>query len=230
MKKIIIIIIVTLFQLSVSAQQFEGMDFSKAFEAGMERRADIFNVMATRTNGCIEFVGGSIMEDCEWSELFDNPKIINRGIDGNTTADVLNRIDELVRHKPSKVFLETGTRDLSNGVGVDTIVNNVSKITKLFFKENPDTRFYIFSILPSGQASSTLMPGMQNVSNEDILALNTQLKSFCKKNKFIYIDLYPYFLGRDKTGLDTRLGDNNSKLSISGYGLLKNLITKYVNE
>lgn len=230
MKKFIVPIVIIIFNLSVSAQQFGGMDFSKAFEAGMERRADMFEVMATRTNECIEFVGGSIMEDCEWSEIFDNPKIINRGISGNTSVDILNRIDELIRHKPSKVFLETGTSDLSNGIGIDTIVNNISKITQFFHRENPDTRFYIFSILPSVPAGSGPIPGMKNVSNDDILALNIQLKSFCKKNKFTYIDLYPYFLGEDKTSLDTSLGNSNSRLSVSGYGLLKELIAEYVNE
>ncbi len=229
MKRTGILFIIAIFHLTVTAQGFSGMDFSKAFAAGMERRADIFRIMAVKT-GCIEFVGGSIMEDCEWKELFDNPNIINRGIDGNTTVDVLNRTEELTRHKPSKVFLEIGTRDLDNGVGMDTIIDNISKITRSFLAEKPDTRIYIFSVLPAGQARPGAMPGMPAASNDDVMAFNARLKSFCEKNRFTWLDLYPNFLNEDETGLDASLGNSNSRLSVSGYGLLKDLLSEYVNQ
>jgi lysophospholipase L1-like esterase len=230
MKKIIVIIAFVLCQLSVSAQPAPGMDFSKAFKAGMDRRAGIFEIMPARTNGCIEFAGGSIMEDCEWSELFKNPKIINRGIDGNTTVDVLSRMNELTRHKPAKVFLEIGTSDLGNGVPADTIAGNIGKIVQLFLKANPKTELYILSILPAAPAGPNPMPGMGKFKKEDILALNNLLKSFCVKNKITYIDLFSSFVADDGVTLNTKFGNSNSKLSGSGYLFLKDIITTYVND
>lgn len=229
MKRTGILFIIALFPFTVTAQNFERMDFSKAFVAGMERRADIFRVMATN-NGCIEFAGGSIMEDCEWKELFDNPRIINRGIDGNTTVDVLNRTEELTRHKPSKVFLEIGAKDLDNGVGMDTIIDNINRITRSFLAENSDTKIYIFSVLPAGKAAPGVMPGLPAATNDDVVAFNARLESFCKENRLTYLDLYPNFLNEDKTGLDVSLGISNSRLSVSGYGLLKDLLSDHVNQ
>lgn len=226
MKKINFLLFITIFHLSVLAQQPEELDFSKAFKAGMERRADIFKVLATH-NKCIEFVGGSIAEDCEWRELFNDSNIINRGIDGNTTIDVLNRMDELVRHSPSKVFLEIGTSDLGNGIRIDTIINNISEIAQYFSSVKSDSKIYIFSILPPGPDT---MPGMNLISNNDVLALNAQLKALCEEYDMTYLDLYSSFLDENKTGLNTRLGRNNLKLSVAGYALLKELITNYVHE
>jgi lysophospholipase L1-like esterase len=90
--------------------------------------------------------------------LFENPNVLSRGIDGNTTADVLNRMDAIVRHKPSKVFLEIGTRDLDNGITVADIVDNISKITKSFPDAKSDARIYIFSVLPSAPVITGATP------------------------------------------------------------------------
>ncbi|WP_321347809.1 GDSL-type esterase/lipase family protein [uncultured Draconibacterium sp.] len=228
MKRVIILVVIAVLNIAAFAQGQGGIDFSKAFIAGKERRADIFTIMATKT-GCIEFVGGSIMEDCEWKELFDNPNIINRGIDGNTTDEVLGRTAELTRHKPTKVFLEIGTQDLNGGVGIDTVVNNISKIAKAFLAEKTDTRIYIFSVLPAAKADPNAPFRMPAASNDNVVAMNTKLKTLCEKSNLIYLDLYTKFLNKDKTALDAKLGTSNSKLSVAGYGLLGDLIYEYVN-
>lgn len=229
MKRAIILVVIVVFNLAAFAQGPGGIDFSKAFAAGKERRADIFTIMAAKT-GCIEFVGGSIMEDCEWKELFDNSNIINRGIDGNTTVEVLNRIAELTRHKPTKVFLEIGTQDLNSGVGIDTIIDNINKIAQAFLAEKADTRIYVFSVLPAAKANPNAPFRMPAASNDDVVAMNTKLKSLCEKSNLTYLDLYANFLNKDKTALDAGLGTSNSKLTVAGYGLLGELITEYVND
>ncbi len=231
MKRVSLLFIIAIFHLTVSAQGFGGIDFSRAFVAGKERRADIFKIMPVN-KGCIEFVGGSIMEDCEWKELLNNPTIINRGIDGDDTGDVLNRTEELIRHNPSKVFLEIGTQDLSGGTEIESIVENIGKITQAVLESNSSTKVYVFSILPAAGASPGAMPGPggAGVSNEDVKVINARLESLCKDTKMTYLDLYPHFLNEEKTGLDSSLGSSNSKLSVAGYGLLGKLLSEYVND
>ena len=228
MKRASILFVIILFHFAVCAQGFGNIDFSKAFIAGKERRADIFEIMATKT-GCIEFVGGSIIEDCEWKELFNNANIINRGIDGNTTGEVLNRTAELIRHKPSKVFLEIGAKDLDDGVAIDTIISNISKIVQTFLAENSKTKIYIFSVLPAAQVNKNAAFPMPLASNASVVALNEALQALCEQKKIGYLDLYASFLNKDKTALNAAFGISNSKLSVAGYGLLGKLIFEYVN-
>src|SRR3712207_850541 len=52
----------------------------------------------------ILFLGDSISDYCEWSEFFPNKRIKNRGIAGDTTDGILNRIDEVIQSKPEKLF------------------------------------------------------------------------------------------------------------------------------
>lgn len=56
------------------------------------------------------FLGDSHMEQCEWQEFFPGKKVANRGIGGETTSGLLQRIEAL---PPARlVFLQIGINDL----------------------------------------------------------------------------------------------------------------------
>lgn len=63
----------------------------------------------------IVFLGDSITEKIDWRELFSYPNIVNRGIGSDTITGVNNRIDSIVKLRPSKVFLMIGINDISLG-------------------------------------------------------------------------------------------------------------------
>ncbi len=77
------------------------------------------------TKGDIVFLGNSITDGAEWSELFADNRMKNRGISGDISAGVLHRIDEVVQRKPSKIFLLIGTNDLARGISSDSVVKNI---------------------------------------------------------------------------------------------------------
>ena len=57
----------------------------------------------------IVFLGDSITEGAQnWKKYFDNNRIANRGIGGDTTEGVLARLDEIYYYKPLAVFLLIG--------------------------------------------------------------------------------------------------------------------------
>ena len=80
-----------------------------------------------KTNGDIIFIGNSITDGAEWSELFADNRIKNRGISGDISAGVLNRLDEIVNRKPAKVFLLIGVNDLSRNISTDSIFKNITR-------------------------------------------------------------------------------------------------------
>src|SRR5688500_7347332 len=59
----------------------------------------------TDTRGDMVFIGNSITDGAEWSELFNDLDIKNRGISGDVSAGVLHRLKEEAQRKPAKVFL-----------------------------------------------------------------------------------------------------------------------------
>lgn len=69
----------------------------------------------------IIFLGNSITDGCNWSELLDEPRAKNRGISGDRTEGILDRLDEVLDSKPIKVFLMIGINDLGAGKSVNFI-------------------------------------------------------------------------------------------------------------
>ncbi len=206
----------------LSAQPGARMDFSKAFQAGKDRRADIFRTMEPKT-GSILFAGGSIMEDCEWKELFANEDILNRGIDGSTVQELVDRIPELLRHKPSKAFIEIGSSDLAT-LGADAVLEGTSKVADALL--GAGAQVYVFSVLPPGAGGG--MMGGSPVSPETVKAYNRSLKSYCDRSGATFLDMYEAFEGSDGK-INPKYGNSNTKLSVAGYSRLREFLEPYVN-
>src|SRR5262245_42410399 len=83
-------------------------------QAGYDRWRTQFDILPP-PHDSIVFLGDSITELCHWSELLQNPSVLNRGIGGDTTQDILNRVDQIYRLRPQKLFLMIGVNDLIQG-------------------------------------------------------------------------------------------------------------------
>lgn len=187
-----------------------------------------YDVLPEHSGGII-FVGDSITDDCEWNELFDNPDILNRGIDGNTTGTVLARVHELTRHQPEKLFLGIGTNDLP-GTPLGKVMSNIREIVETFASESPDTKIYIQSVLPVGPRPMFMNMGNSDEKNRLIVELNRMYKEFCAERGLTYIDNHSLFLAEDGINLDPELGCDDLHLMGAGYMVWKKNVEPYVNE
>lgn len=77
-----------------------------------DQRATLFEVLPTSKKDII-FLGNSITNGGEWAELLGNPHVKNRGISGDRTDGVLDRLHVITKGKPAKIFLLIGINDLS---------------------------------------------------------------------------------------------------------------------
>ena len=78
----------------------------------------------SRNSHSIVFLGNSLTQNFELSEFFPNHKIKNRGINGDVSAGILNRVKSITALHPSKIFIEMGINDLGTGVSNDRILKN----------------------------------------------------------------------------------------------------------
>lgn len=62
------------------------------------------------TSKDIIFLGNSITNGGEWSELLNNKHVKNRGISGDICMGVYDRLDAVLKGKPAKIFLLIGIR------------------------------------------------------------------------------------------------------------------------
>lgn len=179
------------------------------------------------TKGEIIFLGNSITDGCEWSELLNNPKVKNRGISGDTTDGVLYRLSEVTRSQPAKVFLLIGINDLSRGVSKDTVFSNICKIANRIRKDSPKTRVFVQNILPVND-SFGLFKNHTN-KTEDVIWVNTQLKTWCAKENVGFVDLYSRFKASDSEKMNSQYTNDGLHLLGDGYLLWAEIIKPYLS-
>ncbi|MEO1187318.1 MAG: GDSL-type esterase/lipase family protein, partial [Cyanobacteria bacterium J06636_27] len=103
----------------------------------------------TESNNSILFLGDSLTDEGEWTELLRNKNIINRGISGDTTRRILNRLDAVVNTKPKQIFLMVGINDFVNEKkSIEEVLDKYKIILKELKTKIPQTEVFIQSVLP----------------------------------------------------------------------------------
>jgi|GEM_PF-915956 len=170
----------------------------------------------------IIFVGNSITQGCNWSVLFSNPSIINRGVGGDTTKGVLTRLPEILNSKPAKIFLNIGINDLGKNMRIEHIIQNYEAILDLIQTSSPTTKVYVQSVLPTNNHPER--------NNDSIIALNSQIKTLAERKSMKYINLFDSYLDTNGNLKIEHTYDGLHLKREGGYEIWKTLIEKDVNE
>ncbi len=180
------------------------------------QRATLFEVLPTSKSDII-FLGNSITNGGEWAELLRNPHAKNRGISGDTTQGVLDRLSTITKGKPSKIFLLIGTNDLSRGKSVDEVAKNVEKIVERVKRESPKTKLYVQSVFPVNPKFNKFLGHMNR--QKDIAALNAKIKAVAARHGVTYIDVYKSLVTPSTDVMNPEY--TNDGLHLLGKGYLK---------
>lgn len=187
-----------------------------------DHRKSIFESLPDDENEII-FLGDSFVDFAEWSELFNNAKIKNRGIAGDRTDGVLQRLEEVLSSSPAKIFMMIGYNDLSKGRKIPEIVKNIKEILDSIKTNSPKTEIYIQSVLP---LDKSIYKG--NVDNRDIINLNDQLARLCELNGVVYIDLFSAFCDANNQLMKEFASSDGLHLNGKAYLKWKSILEKYI--
>ena len=186
----------------------------------------------------VVFLGNSITNGLRRHfSKFNRSDLVNRGIDGDISLGILERLDELIYYKPKAVFILIGLNDFFNDltkmpeVTPKFVSKNIIKAANLIKRANPKTKIYLQTILPintqqylsklkkdTGNSYYWLEPSFEININEQILKTNEILRN----NKiFQVIDLHPLFI--DKNNI------MNEKYSTDGVHLNKLGYQKWID-
>jgi len=145
--------------------------------------------------GRVIFLGNSITEMGDWKKATGDSTVINRGIGGDITYGVLNRLKDITDRQPSKVFLLIGINDIGKDIPDAVIVGNDLKIVKEIQTKCPQTQIYVESVLP---INSTLSNFPQHYDKgEHILALNKLLQANAAAGNYTYVNIFNLFADTD---------------------------------
>lgn len=160
------------------------------------------------------FLGNSLTAYTNWNELLAMPQAKNRGISGDTSFGILERLDEIIEGKPAMVFLLIGINDISRNVPDSLILRNHQKIITRLKKGSPKTMIFLQTLLPVNNTFTRYKRHYNK--DEHIAAVNKGLKKLAAKEEITLIDLHPHFL--DKEGrLDKAYTEEGLHLNAAGY-------------
>lgn len=178
-----------------------------------DQKLSLFEKMPAKKN-LVVWLGDSITDNGEWCELFPGQPVMNRGISSDNTFGVLNRIGEVTRRKPRKIFIMIGINDIARGIPDPVIIQNYRRIIDSVQLQTPATRIMVQSILPTNNEFS-LFSGYQN-KMDHIRYVNRQLQIICAEKKLDYINLFDAFVDHDGK-LDKKYTNDGVHLTGDGY-------------
>jgi len=163
-------------------------------QTSTQSRTDVYSFLVEQfrtlpvTNKDIVFVGNSITFWGNWLEMTGNRHIKNRGIPGEHTYGLLERLDYILKGKPRKIFIMIGINDLGKGLPDSVILKNWHDIISKVIIQTPKTKVYVHSILPTNPSFGRLKHLYGHESH--IRYINTELEKITKQYpNFIFVDL-----------------------------------------
>jgi lysophospholipase L1-like esterase len=168
------------------------------------------------------FIGDSITEGFPVHELLPGKLIINRGISGTSSGEILEYLSpRWLEDGPDQVFLCLGTNDIARDIGDDAILENLSGIfdKACSFSTKENLRFYLTSLFPTRDNPPR--------PNERINQLNIKIHRLAESYQQSYLHLNVFF--RDETNrLEKSFTDDGLHLNREGYkrwaGLIDGLV------
>ena len=175
----------------------------------------------------IIMLGNSITEaGGDWAQKMNDKHIVNRGIIGDNVSGVHDRIDEIIKGKPNKIFLMIGINDVSHHQPTDFIVNEISELIEEIRVNSPRTSIYIQSILPINESFGQYT--RLNGRSDQVPEINSKLKVLAKNWNLTYIDLFPLFVEPGTHILRANLTGDGIHISEEGYTIWRKELAKHL--
>jgi lysophospholipase L1-like esterase len=184
-------------------QEVAGKIYFTFYNAG--KRSNFKKENRTLTQDPVVFFGDSITDYCDLKTYYPEYVTVNRGISGNTTTDLLNRMQVSVYDAhPSEVVLLIGINDMMNeGNRPSEVAPRYEQIVKQIREHCPKAKLVCQSVYPGWKGD----PEKANMGMTfpldgfaaDILELNGYIKKICEKYDCVYADIHAVLRKEDDT-------------------------------
>lgn len=175
----------------------------------------------------IVFLGDSIVRLWNISDSFHRPEYLNRGIDSQTSADMLIRYrQDVIDLQPSAVVILAGVNDFAEGYvnanrsGEEILANlEANDETMAELAEMHHIRPIFISLLPLHSYTSRARKTYLKVSPALIVAADRWLQMYCSQHHYLYINAFSAMV--DQRGMMRKdLSDDGIHPNLAGYTVL----------
>ncbi|MGE0038189.1 MAG: GDSL-type esterase/lipase family protein [Xanthobacteraceae bacterium] len=168
----------------------------------------------------IVMLGDSLTEAGPWTDLTGCLQIANRGIGGDTTTKLRDRLDEVIALRPRAIFLMIGVNDLTLKIARETTLENLRAILARLSGSGAQVFFsYVLPVTASYHKKRI---------NRDITGLNGEIAKLAYGvPNVMLIDARPQLRGDDGF-LRREFSYDGLHLTPKGYAVLRDAVAPYI--
>jgi lysophospholipase L1-like esterase len=224
---------------SIPSTGFPGLDEYRASRISiytddfgqLARYREADAALAPAGENLVVFLGDSITDYWRLPDYFPGKPYINRGIDGQTTPQMLVRFrQDVIALHPKVLVVLAGTNDIAGVTGRtsnEDIEANYASMAEMARAHR--IRMVFASILPVYNYTHDAEESFALRPRDRILALNKWLKHYCAKNGFVYLDYFSALV--DERGMLKRaLADDGLHPTDAGYKIMAPLAEKAIQK
>jgi lysophospholipase L1-like esterase len=179
----------------------------------------------------VVFLGDSITDYWNLADYFPGKPYINRGIDGQTTPEMLVRFrQDVIDLHPKVVVVLAGTNDIAGVTGPtrnEDIEANYASMAEL--AQAHGIRMVFASVLPVHNYTQDAKESFALRPRKRILALNEWLRDYCVTNRLVYLDYFSALVD-DQGMLKRELADDGLHPTNAGYRIMASLAERAIQK
>jgi lysophospholipase L1-like esterase len=226
---------------SIPSTGFDGLDQYRASRISIYtddfgqlaryREADAALAPPAAGESRVVFLGDSITDYWKLPDYFPGKPYINRGIDGQTTPEMLVRFrQDVIALHPKVVVMLAGTNDIAGVTGPtsnEDVEANYASMAELARAHR--IRMVFASVLPVHNYTHDAEESFALRPSDRILALNKWLKDYCAKNRLVYLDYFSA-LADERGMLKRDLADDGLHPTDAGYKIMAPLAEQAIHK
>jgi lysophospholipase L1-like esterase len=171
----------------------------------------------------IVFVGSSSIRKWDYlQQHFGKYGVINRGVGGTVTNDIIFYAEDLIfKYKPRQVVIYVGendvTQETANG---DTVFNRFRNLYSLIRSRLPEVPVAYIALKPSPSREKFL---------PKVIRANELIRDFIsKENNASFIDIYPKMLGKNRALRPELFVSDMLHMNADGYEIWRKAVKKHL--
>lgn len=140
----------------------------------------------------IVFIGDSLFALNDWASFMGNDRILNLGIVGEKIAGVFQRMDDVIKLNPEKIFFMVGINDKPSVDTITPLMSQYERVIRKVRQQLPEVKIYVHGLLPIHDEKFKRVY-KSSLTNEDIRLFNLNLKMMVEQQQAVYIDVYSQY-------------------------------------
>ena len=178
----------------------------------------------------IVMLGNSLTENGkDWAQRIGTTKnVVNRGIIGDNTVGMTERLYQITPFKPKAIFLMAGINDMVGNTTYEVVAQHVISLIEAIRSQAPQTQLFVQSILPIDETEGhwRTLAGR----TDDIPFANMLIKAYCETHDIVFVDPFHRMTRGHSNQLRTELSGDGLHLSEQGYRVWAFELKKYINK